>query len=99
MALTLLKSFKNQTVKRRISQRLYQRLKLEFSEEFGGLTAYSHSPAEGLCKRKRSAQRKDVVVYEVMSNVLMPGAGPNTERRWSGGSASPWWSFARSKLR
>jgi hypothetical protein len=67
---------------RRFAQKLHLGVKVELSKKFGGLTAYSRSPAEGLWRRKRSTQREEIVVYEVMSKRL--------DRRW--------WSAYRKAL-
>ena len=43
----------------------------ELTERFGGLTAFTRAPAEGLWKEGDGApQRDDVVVVEVMSEAL-----------------------------
>jgi hypothetical protein len=54
---------------RRLSPQLHRTVKLELSQRFGGLTAYSRSPAQGLWRRKSSIQREEIVVYEVMSKL------------------------------
>ncbi|MEO6080295.1 MAG: hypothetical protein ABIQ86_11010 [Steroidobacteraceae bacterium] len=61
----------------------FRRLSTELAARFGGLTAYTHSPAEGLWKRTGRAIRHDeVVVYEVMSDAL----------------GRAWWSRKRAQL-
>ncbi len=67
---------------KRFSRILHREVKLELSEKFGGLTAYSRSPAEGLWKRNRATRRDDIIVYEVMA------------RRLNGS----WWSKYRKEL-
>lgn len=43
----------------------------ELSERFGGLTAYTRAPAQGLWSDDGGATRRDdIVVYEVMSDSL-----------------------------
>ncbi|PYE54156.1 hypothetical protein [Deinococcus yavapaiensis] len=63
---------------------LYRNVRHELTERFGGLTAYSRSPASGLWKEdEQETVRDDVVVYEVMADDL--------DRRW--------WQTYREKLR
>ena len=50
---------------------LFQRVRDELTERFGGLTAFTRAPAEGLWKEDdQKTQRDDVVVYEVMVEAL-----------------------------
>ena len=43
----------------------------ELTERFGGLTAYTRAPAQGLWKDdERHTTRDDIVVYEVMADRL-----------------------------
>ena len=54
----------------------------ELTERFGGLTAYTRAPAQGLWSESDgTAKRDDIVVYEVMTEAL--------DRDW-------WRSFRRS---
>jgi hypothetical protein len=46
----------------------------ELIDRFGGLTAYSRSPARGFWKEKGRTARDEIVVFEVMTKAL--------ERRW-----------------
>lgn len=47
---------------------LYQTVRDELTERFGGLTAYTRAPAEGLWKENESKTSHDeIVVYEVMT--------------------------------
>lgn len=48
----------------------YARLRAELTERFGGLTAYSRAPAEGVWEEGGERQRDDIVVYEVMVEQL-----------------------------
>jgi len=49
----------------------YADVRRELTERFGGLTAYSRSPAEGLWQDEDSSMtRDDIVVYEVMTESL-----------------------------
>lgn len=46
----------------------YTRLRKTLTHKFGGLTAYTRAPAEGLWKDdQNSAQRDDMVIFEVMA--------------------------------
>ena len=47
----------------------YGRVRRELSGRFGGLTAYTRVPAEGVWKpgRREPASRDDIVVFEVMA--------------------------------
>ena len=50
---------------------LYVAVSAELTRAFGGLTAYSRSPAEGLWREQGEATRRDdIVVYEVMADAL-----------------------------
>jgi hypothetical protein len=45
----------------------------ELTERFGGCTAYTRAPAEGLWRAKRvGTVRDDIVVYEVMTADMDP---------------------------
>ncbi len=61
----------------------YRTLRDELTERFGGLTAYSRAPAEGLWDSGDEGwQRDDIIIYEVMVSDL--------DRSW--------WSELRSRL-
>ena len=50
---------------------LFDRVRDELTEGFGGVTAHRRSPAEGLWKEDGGAvNRDDVVIYEVMAEEL-----------------------------
>ena len=52
----------------------YDRVFDELTKRFGGMTAYTRAPAEGLWKKRRaSTERDDIVVVEVMVNRLDRG--------------------------
>lgn len=56
---------------RQFAAELYQAVRSELAERFGGLTAYSRAPAEGLWKDEDGhAARDEVIVYEVMVDSL-----------------------------
>jgi hypothetical protein len=42
----------------------------ELTERFGGLTAHTRAPAEGLWKDESSTARDEIVIYEVMTENL-----------------------------
>lgn len=49
----------------------YERVATELTTAFGGLTAYTRAPAEGLWRDNGSAKARDeIVVYEVMTEAL-----------------------------
>lgn len=51
------------------SNDLYKAIKVELTERFGGLTAYSRSPASGLWKNGEDEVTVDkVIVYEVIAD-------------------------------
>jgi hypothetical protein len=54
---------------------LYDEVRTELTERFGGLTAYMRAPAEGLWKEDSSnTVRDEIVIYEVMAE--------NLDREW-----------------
>ncbi len=53
---------------------LFDGVRDELTERFGGVTAHRRSPAEGLWKEEGGTKRDDVVIYEVMTTEL--------ERAW-----------------
>ncbi len=58
-----------------IPQAQFERTAKELTHHFGGLTAYTRAPAQGIWKRRgKRVMRDDVVVYEVMCRRL--------QRRW-----------------
>jgi len=61
----------------------FGRVREELTERFGGLTAYSHAPAEGLWDDPQDRrQHDDIVIYEVMVEDL----------------DRPWWQSFRRRL-
>jgi hypothetical protein len=49
----------------------YTAIRDELTERFGGLTAYSRAPAQGLWQDASGPTRRDdIVVYEVMTDIL-----------------------------
>jgi hypothetical protein len=54
-----------------LSAALHHMVREELTERFGGLTAYTRAPAEGLWKENAAeTARDDIVVYEVMTPTL-----------------------------
>jgi hypothetical protein len=49
-----------------LPDRLYAGVREELSQRFGGLTAFTRAPAEGLWKDAGETKRDDIVVFEVM---------------------------------
>jgi hypothetical protein len=49
---------------------VYGQVRSELTERFGGLTAYTRAPAEGLWGNGEEVKRDDIVVLEVMVPVL-----------------------------
>ena len=60
----------------------YAALRSALTERFGGLTAYSRAPAEGVWDDEGRRRRDDIVVYEVMVEQLDRG----------------WWAGLRRQL-
>lgn len=48
----------------------FQAVRDELTHRFGGLTAYTRAPAEGLWAEAGATTRDDIVVYEVMTDDL-----------------------------
>jgi hypothetical protein len=55
---------------RKLSKGLYADTRRELIERFGGLTAYSRSPARGFWKEQGRTTRDEIVVFEVMAETL-----------------------------
>lgn len=52
-------------------QSMYLRVRDDLAEQFGGITAYVRSPAEGLwTEGQGGAVRDEIVIYEVMAREL-----------------------------
>ena len=49
---------------------LFGAVRRELAERFGGLTAYTRAPAEGVWREAGRTQKDDVVVLEVMADDL-----------------------------
>lgn len=61
----------------RFDQALYGRVRQELVDRFGGLTAFSRVPAEGLWAEQGEAAADEIVIFEVMADAL--------ERDWWAG--------------
>ena len=48
----------------------YADVRTALTEKFGGLTAYSRAPAEGLWETQGTVTRDDIVIFEVMTKDL-----------------------------
>jgi hypothetical protein len=55
---------------RRQPRALFNEVRAELVERFGGLTAYNRSPAEGVWESGDGTERDDVVILEVMAGEL-----------------------------
>jgi hypothetical protein len=54
-----------------LGRKLFRTVADELTEKFGGLTAHTRAPAEGLWKEDSSGTDKDeIVIYEVMAEEL-----------------------------
>jgi hypothetical protein len=51
----------------------YHQIRIKLTERFGGLTAYTRAPAEGLWETGSTVKRDDIVVVEVMVESLDRG--------------------------
>jgi hypothetical protein len=49
---------------------VYHKVRAKLTEKFGGLTAYSRAPAEGLWSDGSEVKRDDIIVFEVMAESL-----------------------------
>jgi hypothetical protein len=65
-------------------QDTYAPIREELTKKFGGLTAYSPAPAEGLWKdEQNAAHHDDIVIFEVMAAEL----------------DGPWWQAYKQQLK
>lgn len=51
-------------------QKLFLEVRNELVERFGGITAYTRAPANGLWQESERIVRDDLVVYEIMAETL-----------------------------
>jgi len=48
-------------------EELYSKIRSELTERFGGLTAFTSAPAQGLWKSEGKTKHDEIVVFEVMT--------------------------------
>ena len=65
-----------------IPAEIFEVLKQELAEKFGGVTVYSRSPAEGLWQKGGQKEREAIVIFEVMTDRV----------------EKDWWSEFRGRL-
>ncbi len=55
-----------------LPKELFQEVRGELAEQFGGVTVYSRAPAEGLWQEKESqpVKKDDLLLFEVMTDAL-----------------------------
>ena len=51
-------------------RQLFGEVRRELVDRFGGLTAFTRSPAEGLWEEEGEVTRDEIVVFEVMADTL-----------------------------
>ncbi|HEV7868910.1 MAG TPA: hypothetical protein VGO90_14580 [Chthoniobacteraceae bacterium] len=67
----------------RLPQELYRQVSAHLTERFGGLTAFTRAPAEGLWQEgDEDTTRDEIVIYEVLAETL----------------DTDWWSAYRAEL-
>ncbi len=55
---------------RPFNEELFGRVRRELTERFGGLTAFTRAPAQGLWKDEGETRHDEIVVFEVMVDEL-----------------------------
>ncbi|NUZ06616.1 hypothetical protein [Piscinibacter koreensis] len=70
---------------------LYEDVRRELVDRFGGITTYSRAPAKGLWRDGGGVDRDDIVVYEVMADAL-------DRAWWAGYRASLEQRFAQDEV-
>ncbi len=55
-------------------EELYGEVRRELTERFGGLTAFTRAPAQGLWRSEGETKHDEIVVFEVMA--------PKIDREW-----------------
>ena len=66
----------------RVPAEIFDRLKQELAEKFGGVTAYARSPAQGLWQKGSGQEEDAIVIFEVMTEKV----------------DETWWSAFRKRL-
>lgn len=67
---------------RKLPRALYQEVRRELTERFGGLTTFNRAPVSGLWEDEGETVQDDLVIFEVMVEELDPG----------------WWAEYRKEL-
>ena len=67
----------NDDAGRRFPAKLFERLARELTENFGGATSCTRSPAEGRWKSGHATERDDIAVIEVMAETKIAVGGQN----------------------
>lgn len=52
----------------RVPAEIFELLKQELAEKFGGVTAYARSPAQGLWQNGGQQEEDSIVIFEVMTD-------------------------------
>jgi hypothetical protein len=55
---------------RHLAADLFQEVRVELQEQFGGFTAHTRAPAEGSWTGEARTARDDIVIFEVMAAAL-----------------------------
>jgi hypothetical protein len=55
---------------RHFSRETYRKVRTELAERFGGLTAFTRAPAEGLWTEGGETSHDEIVIFEVMAEDL-----------------------------
>ena len=56
-----------------LRKELFRAVRSELTERFGGLTAFTRAPAEGLWKSEGQTHHDDILVFEVMTKDVNSG--------------------------
>ena len=67
---------------RHFAEELFSKVRQELTERFGGLTAFTRAPAQGVWKDEGETRHDEIVVFEVMAERL----------------DGDWWRAYRQKL-
>ena len=55
---------------RHFAEELFSKVRQELTERFGGLTAFTRAPAQGVWKDEGETRHDEIVVFEVMADEL-----------------------------
>jgi hypothetical protein len=64
----------------------YVQVREQLAARFGGITAFTRAPAQGVSHANGAVVRDDIVVFEVMTDTLDPAWGPPIAASSSGTS-------------